>query len=201
VRRDAHCEQEVAGVAAVPAAPAEAAQADGLAVGDALRYHDVDLSPGRKRDALLRFLGDILERDGDLRREVFAAGGTRLAALRRAEAFAEEVGEDVLRPAAATAGRTAAALGTEREVEAVSLPAATAAAPKSLKALEARLALGIDLAAVKLGTFLRLAEDLVSGVRLGKLILGLRIVGVAVGVVRLRELAVGLLDLGLRRGT
>src|SRR5260370_10431204 len=62
------------------------------------------------------------------------------------------------------------------------------------KALEARLALGVDFAAVELLALGLVADDLVGRVELGKTLRGLRIVLVAVGVMLLGELAIGALD-------
>jgi hypothetical protein len=66
------------------------------------------------------------------------------------------------------------------------------------KALKARLALGIDLAAVELLALVLVADDLVGRIDLGKTVRSLRIVLVAVGVMLLGELAIGALD---RRST
>src|SRR4051794_22465665 len=73
MRGDADGEKRVAG-AAGPALP-EAAQADRLAVGNALRDRDLDLAAGRQGDALFHIAGDILERDGQ--------SGLHVLALRR----------------------------------------------------------------------------------------------------------------------
>ena len=62
------------------------------------------------------------------------------------------------------------------------------------KALEARLAVGVDLAAVELLALVLVADDLVGRVDFGKARSGLRIVLVAVGVMLLGELAIGALD-------
>jgi hypothetical protein len=81
------------------------------------------------------------------------------ALLPRAETCAEEMREDVLGSAPAAASRAAAPPRAERELElkAVCLATTAAAARKSLEALEAGLALGVDLAAVELGALLGLA--------------------------------------------
>ena len=90
-------------------------------------------------------------------------------------------------PAAATAeGSAARAEGT-------------AAGPERV-AGEARLALGVDLAAVELAALGRVAEDLVGGVDLGEGFLRLGVVAVLVGVVLLRQPPERLLDVvGTRR--
>src|SRR5204862_6785197 len=62
------------------------------------------------------------------------------------------------------------------------------------KALESRLALGIDLAAVELLALVLVSDDLVGRIDFGKARGGLRIVLVVVGVVLLGELAIGALD-------
>ena len=62
------------------------------------------------------------------------------------------------------------------------------------KALEARLALGVDFAAVELLALVLVADDLVGRIDLGKPRRGFRIVLVVVGVMLLGKLAIGALD-------
>src|SRR6185295_14319671 len=73
-------------------------------------------------------------------------------------------------------------------------PAGAATRVAAGKALEARLALGVDLAAIELLALVLVADDLVGRIDLGKTLRCLRIVLVAVGVMLLGELAVGTLD-------
>ena len=71
------------------------------------------------------------------------------------------------------------ALGAEAAAGTGPAPGATA---KAFEAAEARLALGVDLAAVECFALVVLAKDLVSGVDLGKARRSLRIVFVGVGM-------------------
>src|SRR5437016_721787 len=68
---------------------------------------------------------------------------------------------------------------------------------ESLKALKARLALGIDLAAVESFALVAIADDLVSGIKLGEMRSCLRVVFVGVGVQFLGEAPISALDIGL----
>ena len=65
----------------------------------------------------------------------------------------------------------------------------TAAAGKTLETGMARLALGVDFAAVELGALLLVAENLISGVGFGKPVLGLGIIRMLVGMMQFGELA------------
>ena len=106
---------------------------------------------------------------------------------------------------AATAARAATleAVGAEAEVfemgAAGALPETAAAGLRAVAfvALKARLALGVDLAAVEGLALGVVADDLVGGGDLGKARGRLRIVLVGVGVQFLGELAVGAFDLAL----
>src|SRR5581483_3501031 len=62
------------------------------------------------------------------------------------------------------------------------------------ESLKARLALGIDLAAIKLLALVDIANNLIGRIQLGKTSGGLRIVLVGVGVIFLGKLAIGALD-------
>src|SRR6478735_263566 len=83
------------------------------------------------------------------------------------------------RPAGAEAEHALEVLGPR--------PGAAGAVRKALEALELRLALRVDLAAVELGALRHFAQDLVGGVDLGEAVLRLGVVLVAVGVVLLGE--------------
>ena len=127
------------------------------------------------------------------------AGAPPAAAARSAHGLAEQVAEDVLRIELLTApapgeGAALAEAEMERLVAAVARIAAGAA--EALETGEARLAFGVDLAAVELAALVLVADDLVGGIDLGKALLGLRVL-VLVWVPGLGELAERLLDLGL----
>src|SRR5690606_25597323 len=87
------------------------------------------------------------------------------------------------------------------EVEATVLatPGAGACPREPVEAMEARLALRVDLAAVELGALLLVAENFIGGIDLGKLLLGLGIILVLVGMIGLGELAERLLDVRVAR--
>ena len=123
---------------------------------------------------------------------------------RTAEGFPENVFEPASAGAAATARGTGKAFRTEAESLEFRLGreaarAASAAAPKSLVAVETRLTLGVDLAAVEGFALIFLAENFVRGIELGKARGGLRVVLVGVRVQLLRLAPEGALDLGLTR--
>ena len=110
---------------------------------------------------------------------------------------------DVFEAAAATAAARALE-AVVAEVEgfemAAARPGATARlAAEAFEALEARLALGVDLAVVERLALLVVAGDLVGGVKLGEARGRLGIVLVGVGMQLLGEPPVGALDLGLAR--
>ena len=73
------------------------------------------------------------------------------------------------------------------------------AAAKALKALETRLAFGVDLAAVERLALVLIAEEFVGGIQLGKARRRLRIVLVGVGMQLLGEPPVGALDVARTR--
>jgi hypothetical protein len=104
----------------------------------------------------------------------------------------EHAVEDVLEACAAA---TRAAAAAERiGFEAAPGRAGTAARVAARKTLEARLAIGVDLAAIELLALVLVADDLVGGIDLGKARGRLRIVLVVVGMMFLGELAIGALD-------
>src|SRR5262249_8591628 len=96
--------------------------------------------------------------------------------------------------AAAPAALETAGAPAETLEDSLATEAAWAGA-KPLKPLEARLAFGVDLAAVERLAFLLLAQNFVGCVELGKARSRLWIMLVGVGVQLLRELAEGALDL------
>ena len=184
----------VARRAAVDALLALRLEPDRLAVLDAGRDGHFERAARRQAHTLRRALHALGERDGDGglhilatdRRARLLAEAARAAAAAWAAAAAEDIGEDVGRIEAASPPRAPAALAAA-EIELEMLGAAAAAAPgtaarKALEAGEARLALGIDLAAVELAAFLLVAEDLVGRADLGEAVLRLRLLAL-VGVV------------------
>ena len=160
------------------------------------------VSPGRQIDARLLAADELLERDRGGRGDVLAARSAAGAAparrprrRRSAGEAAEDVAEDVL-------GREGSPSAPEVDQRKLRTPpagvlAAAGRAAEALEALEVRLAVGADLAAVELSALLLVADDLVGGVDLGEALLGLRVVLVLVGVRFLGELAEGRFDLGL----
>ena len=168
-------------VSRLGAIPSQPAQADHLTVGDAFRKRDFDFTAGRQRDALLRLARDVFKRHGQRRRNVLAAPPTRaLTSLGRAERLAEQMREDII-SAARPAPKRASGAEKSQAKPSKSLsarPTTTAAEP--LKALESRLAVGVDLAAVELGALRRVTQDFVGHVDLGEFVLRLRIAGVAI---------------------
>src|SRR5258707_12262646 len=105
---------------------------------------------------------------------------------------AEPVVKDVLDTAAAAAAKAAGAGAAGAEwVGLKTAPPARVAAGKTLKA---RLALGVDFAAVELLALVLVADDLVGRIDLGEPRSSFRIVLVVVGVMLLGKLAIGALD-------
>src|SRR5262249_37791461 len=98
-----------------------------------------------------------------------------------------------------TFGAAAPAAGRPAEVPRAAAGAAEGARIEAFDALEARLAVRADLAAVELAALVLVADDLVGGVGLVELLVGLGVRGVLVGVVLLGELAESLLDLRVAR--
>src|SRR5262249_27769789 len=127
------------------------------------------------RDLDLRALHRLLERDAHRRLDVLAPAGAGLA-LGAAAPAAEHAAEDVPEVELAEVERLAA------------VPRARAAARP-----------GHRLAGVVAPALLRAGQPVVRVGALLEALLGLRVVGVAVGVVLARELAVGLLDLLVAR--
>src|SRR5204863_1443342 len=157
----------------------------------------------------------LVQRDG-------RGGGDVLAAQRRADvlrlegsagaataAHAEHLAQDILKALSARTARTTAAPARAADAlrspgEALEIAFAAAAerssaraSAKAFKALEARLAFGIDLAAIELLALVRVADDLISAVQLGKFRGRLRVFLVRIRVQLLRKLAISLLDVFL----
>src|ERR1700716_253749 len=174
-------------------------QPDLLAGRDAGGNLDIEFLAGRQPDALLRALDGLFQRHrhGDAEIEIDRdPAGIELESTARAgpraarRGAAEHAVENVLETAAAAepSGAAAAAEGVGLK------PARARTRVAAWKALEARLALGIDLAAIELLALVLVADDLVGRIDFGKARGGLRIVLVVVGVVLLGKLAIGALD-------
>src|SRR5262245_5404568 len=203
--RDIDRDQRVAGRTAAKAGIPLPLETNLLAVSEAGRNLDLDLLAVGKVDATRPALGGFRQRDGDLNPDILAAAarGEILELEIRASAarmLAEHALENVVdaAKAAGPAGRAASVGPPGERLE--PLEAATRMARMgALEAMETRLALGIDLAAVE-GLALRLVtEDFVGGIELGKLHRRLGVVLVGVGMKLLGQLAVGLLDVVLAR--
>src|ERR1700722_7302175 len=197
---DTHRDQEIAGRVArrslaLPLQP-------NLLTGHHTGWNlDVELLAGRQSDTFLRTLDRLFQRHRHGNREIevhrHRAGveiearstpaRTRPTRLSRAK----HAVENVLKAAAANA--TGARVTTTEGVslEATGARARTAAARKTL---EARFALGINLAAVELLALVGIANDLVGRIQFGETSGGLRIVRVGVGGILLGKLAKGALD-------
>jgi hypothetical protein len=117
----------------------------------------------------------------------------------RSAQTAEHVAQHVLEPAAArsAAGSAAALKSIRTPAEGFELPATAGAGLRagSLEAAEARLALGVDLAAVESLALVGVAENFVSRVKLGEARGGLGIVLVGVRVQLFGQPPEGALDL------
>src|SRR5215218_6593774 len=195
MRRDTDGDQQIAGTMAL-CGLALALQPDLLTGDDARRNPDIELLAGRQANALLGALDRLFQRHrhGDVEIEIEAdTAGIEFKRAAAAGALptgraTEHAVEDVLE--AAGAGAAAAAEGVGFEASRPGAPARAAAR----KTLKARLALGVDLAAVELLAPVLAADDLVGRVDLGKPLRGLRITLVVVGVMLLGELAIGTLD-------
>src|SRR5882724_368983 len=167
MRRDADRNQEIARAMALRGL-ALPLQPDLLAGGDACRNPDIELLAGRQADALLRAVDRLFQRDGhgDVQVEI-EADATGIELKRAAAAGALSAGstsehavEDVFEPRT-TAGTGAA--GTEgMGLETATRPAGATARPAAGKALEARLAVGVDLAAIELLAFVLVADNLIG---------------------------------------
>src|SRR5258705_5461332 len=141
---------------------------------------DIEFLAGRQSDAFLDALHRFFQRhrhgDAEIEIERYSAGielEGRASAGPRAtrRGTAEHAVEDVLETAAGAGPAGAECVGLE------TAPPARVAAGKTL---EARLALGVDFAAVELLAPVLVADDLVGRIDLGKPRRGFRIVLVAV---------------------
>src|SRR5580698_983100 len=189
---------------------------DVLAAHDADRNFDVHILAVRQVQPLGGAVGRIRQRhrhfglnvgaDTEILRLEIGAATARAAA----EGFAQNILE-AAKSAAATAGSGAAAPTPggagetfRAEVEAFEIPIATEAgtrvgAAAAAKAMEAGLALGVDLAAIERLALVLVLEDLVRGVQLGKARRRLRIVLVGVGMQLFCQAPIGALDVGRAR--
>src|SRR5664279_3202914 len=200
--RDADRDQEIAGGMAGRGL-ALSLKPDLLTGGNACGNPDIEFLAGRQPDTLFRALDRFfqrhrhgnaeieIERDpARIELEGIARAGPRTAHA----AAAEHAVEDVLEAATAKAARTGAA-----GAEGAGFKSAAGGGPArpriaTGKTLEARLALGVDFAAIELLALVLVADDLVGRVQLGKARLGFRIVLVGIGVMLLGKLAIGALD-------
>src|SRR6478672_2010067 len=162
MRRDVDRNQRVARFSG-RAGPALTFQADLLAARNARRNLDLDVLAGRQMYARLGALGCIGKRDRQRRVQILPGAGRcaeifRLELLaetpRRAGTAAKHPAQKILEAGAATAtARTAEAIGAEAEAFELRAAARTGSAARlpaeAFKPLEARLAFGIDLAAVE----------------------------------------------------
>ena len=189
------------GVARLPAIRARlplSAQADLLAVLDALRNLDLERTAVRQDHIDLAGVRDLGQRHERAGGEILALGRRARPAAAASAARAEKFGKNVAGVEASTAAAGTSAAEVELEMFGAAgarLPpeAAGTARAKTLEA--ARLAVGADLAAIELAALFRVADDLVGRIDLGELLLRLGIVLVLVGMVFLGEFAEGLLDL------
>src|SRR5262245_22272214 len=194
MRRNGDCDEHVAGAPARPGKPL-AAEPDLLAVGEPGRNLDLELFPGRQLHPARRAFGGFRQRDrrrgGDIaavRRRKVLLLELEPAARASTAGAGKDVPKDVLEAAEPTActGASAAALEAAGPVG-EGLKRALAFKPalpgaEALEALEARLALGVDLATVERLALVGITENLIGGVELGEAARGLRIALVGVWV-------------------
>src|SRR5262245_16119548 len=209
MRRDRDDDQKIASTAASAGGPLPF-QPDGLAVVQPGRDLHVDLPAGGQLHALVRTLGRFQQGDGQRGGDVAADTKVLLleletAGLPRTRGTPKRLLQNILeaaeaaKSAAAPAGvLKAVAPEAKRFKNAFPAKAATRPAPgaETLKALEARLALGVDLAAIEGLALVRLAQNFVSSVQLGKARGCLRVVFVGVWMQLLRLPAESSFDLG-----
>ena len=211
-------DQHVAGAGL--AGHALALEPDLLALGDAGRNLDVDVLAGRQPQALGDALGRFRQRDRQggvhvgadaeifllemsIRRRARPRPAAPKASLRMSSKPPKLPLAAAARAATAAPRRPGEALRAEieafeihvgAEAGARARPAATAA-----KALEARLAFGIDLAAIERLALVLVVEELMRGIQLGKARRRLGIVLVGVGMQLLGEPPIGALDVARAR--
>src|SRR5262249_38099369 len=152
-------------------------QPDGLAIAQPGRDLHVDLPPGRQLHALVRALGRFRQGDGQRGSDVPADTKVLLLEVEtaRTRRAPERLLQDIFEAAKSATGAAAGVLKAvappaERFKSAFPAEAAARPAPgaETLKALEARLALGVDLAAIEGLALVRLAQDFIGSVQLGK---------------------------------
>src|SRR5262249_27972283 len=207
MRRDRHRDQHVTGAAARTGEPL-ALEPDLLALGKPGRDPHLDLLAARQLHTAPGALGGLRQGDRDRGGDVAAMrlslllleGGTAgpRASCRACEHVLEEILE-AAEPGPGAVGTAAAALEAagsegERFEHALAVEATARSGAEAFEAVEARLALGIDLAAVEGLALLGLADDLVGGVDLGEAGRRLGIVLVGVRMVLLGELTERALD-------
>src|SRR5262249_7770360 len=205
MRRDRNDDQKIASVAAGGPLPF---QPDGLAIAQPGRDLHVDLPPGRQLHALVRALGRFQQ--GDNQRGSDVPADTKVLLLEvetaRTRRAPERLLQDILEAAEAAKSAAGAAAGGLKALapppdrSKTALPAEAAPRPppsaEPLKALEARLALGVDLAAIEGFALVRLAQDFIGSVQLGKARGCPRVVLVGVRMQLLRLPAERTFDLG-----
>src|SRR5262249_43061516 len=211
MRRHRDGDEKVAGTA-TSAGESLPFQADGLAVVQSGGDLDVDLPASRELHTLVRALGRFRQRDRKRSGDVLA-GAAQILLLEleaaatgppRTPGASERSLQDTLeapkadeatKPPAAAAGIlkaiTPPAEGFENALRAEAAVPATMAEP--LKALESRLAFGIDLAAIESLALALLAQDFVGRVQLCKARSSPRAVLVGVRIDLLRLPAAGAL--------
>jgi hypothetical protein len=145
------------------------------------------------------------------RAEVFLLEGATMRAALSATApgIAEHAAQQIFETAAtahtATAGATLETIGAEAEAFEIAgartLTETAAARPRAaeIMPLKARLALGIDLAAVESLALVGIARDLISRIEFGKARSGLGVMLVGVRMQLLGQAPVGAFDFGLAR--
>ena len=184
-----------------------------LAVENSRGNLDVDILAVRQMQALRRSIGRIRQRhrhfglhvgaDAEILRLESRPGAAAGAA---SESFLEDVLETAEAAAAAAApGGAGEALRAEIEVFEIRVGTEPGAAarlgprPTAAEALEARLALGVDLAAIERLALVFVAEQLIRGIQLGKARRRLWIVLVGVGMQFFCKLAIGAFDIARAR--
>jgi hypothetical protein len=165
LRRDLERQQEVARLGTARPRPAQPTKTDDLSVRHARGERDLHLPPPGERDSLLRLRRDVLDVDRQGRLDIVASAVARPPAA--PHRVSKELREDVL----AAAPRPARPNGLAPPPNPNGETLARAAGSKPLEALEARLAVGVNLAAIELGALLGISEDLVGGIDLGELVL------------------------------
>src|SRR5580700_644099 len=213
MRRERHGDEQVAG-AGLPG-HALAFEPDVLAVHDADRNLDVHILAVRQVQPLGGSVSRVRQRnrhfslnvgaDPKILRLEIRAGTARAAA----ERFPQNILETAEPAAAATSSSAAApaprATGETFRTEAetfeigIAAEAGTRIGAAAAKTLEARLTLGVDLAAIERLALVLVLEDLVRGVQLGKARRRLRIVLVGVGMQLFCQAPIGALDVGRTR--